>query len=91
MAKVLWPDQALDDIDEIIAYIRKSNPSAAETIGARLFALGESLADVPQRGRPASNGARGLVTLAPYALRYRIAGDTVVIVHVRHTRRRPLP
>jgi addiction module RelE/StbE family toxin len=90
MARVIWPDRALADLDQIAAYIRQFDPLAAASMKNRLFALGESLADFPNRGRPASRGARELVTIPPYVLRYRVADDLVVIVRVRHGRRRPL-
>jgi plasmid stabilization system protein ParE len=32
---------------------------------------------------------RGLVTVSPYTNRYRIAGDAVIILRVRHRARRP--
>ena len=90
MAKVLWPEQAIDDLDQIIQYIQQFDPAAARDIRAKLFQLGESLADFPNRGRPASGGARELATVPPYVLRYRVEGDLVVIVHVHHGRRRPV-
>ncbi len=88
MARVVWPDQAKDDLDQIDAYIRQFDPAAAATIGTRLFDLGESLADFPNRGRLASNGMRELATVAPYVLRYRVVGDIVVIIRIRHGARR---
>ena len=44
MAKVLWPEQAIDDLDQIIQYIQQFDPAAARDIRAKLFQLGESLA-----------------------------------------------
>ncbi len=32
---------------------------------------------------------RELVRASPYTFRYRIAGDTVIILHVRHSARSP--
>ena len=90
MARVDWPDQAKDELDQIIAYIREFSPVAATRIGARLFALGESLASSPHRGRPAAGGTRELVTVRPYILRYYVRDDVVTIVSIRHSARRPL-
>jgi plasmid stabilization system protein ParE len=45
MASVDWTDQALDEIDLIVAYIELFDPAAAARIGARLVDLGDSLAD----------------------------------------------
>lgn len=90
MAKVVWLNEAIDQLDLIVAYIELFDPIAAERIGDRLFALGESLRDFPYRGRPAGNGARELVTVPPYVLRYQIDGEKVSILSIRHGARRPL-
>lgn len=90
MAKVVWLNEAIDQLDLIVAYIELFDPIAAERIGDRLFALGESLADFPHRGRPAGNGTREMVTVPPYILRYQIDGEEVSILSIRHGARRPL-
>ena len=89
MAEVLWRQEALDQLDAIIAYIKLFDPVAAVETGARLFALGESLTDFPNRGRAAENGLREMVTVTPYILSYRVEGNEVSIVELRHSRQRP--
>jgi plasmid stabilization system protein ParE len=89
MAEVIWQDEAVEELRGIISYINAFDPPAAQRIGSRLFALGESLGDFPRRGRPAAAGLRELVTVSPYILRYRVAGDVVLIVSVKHGARRP--
>ncbi len=79
---------AIVEIDQIAAYVRVFDPKAAKGLADQLFALGDSLADFPNRGRVASNGARELLTVRPYILRYRVIGDEVVILRVRHGARR---
>ena len=49
----------------------------------QLMEAGDSLAEMAERGRPA-DGHRELVIVWPYILRYRIAGDRVIILRVRH-------
>ena len=51
---------------------------------------GNGLVIFPHRGRlvPGTN-MRELVTSYPYIIRYRVDGDTVVILRVRHTSRHP--
>ena len=90
MIKVVWPDEVVDQIDQIVAYIEIFNPAAANMLGEKLFALGESLRSSPRRGRPALGGTRELVSVKPYMLRYEVAGDIVAIVRIRHSGRRPL-
>jgi addiction module RelE/StbE family toxin len=90
VAQVIWTDQALADIDAIVAYVfNQSRPLAAQRLGRRLLAAGESLADHPERGRTSTRGRRELAAVPPYVLRYRIVGDVVVIGSVRHGARRP--
>ncbi|MFD1787323.1 type II toxin-antitoxin system RelE/ParE family toxin [Sphingomonas floccifaciens] len=89
MYKVVWPDAAVDDLDAIGDYIRTFDPSAARSIRLRLIQLGESLAHFPNRGRPSIRGARELASVPPYVLRYRVYGEFVVILSIRHGRRRP--
>jgi plasmid stabilization system protein ParE len=71
-------------------YIFDFNPQAAARMADALLAAGDSLASFPHRGRPVRGTAmRELVTVSPYIIRYRIAGDTVIILRVRHGARRP--
>jgi toxin ParE1/3/4 len=90
MAKVIWSDAAATDIEQIVDYIEARDADAAARIGATLFALGESLKDYPNRGRPVGNVKRELASVAPDVLRYRVAGDSVFILPVRHERQRLL-
>jgi toxin ParE1/3/4 len=90
MAEVVWTDRALTDFETIIAYIvRQSRPLAAQRLGHRLLAAGDSLANAPERGRPIKRDRRELIVIAPYLLRYRIEGERVFILEVRHGARRP--
>jgi plasmid stabilization system protein ParE len=88
MAKVIWDRQANDDLDGIITYIDRFDPAAADRIGSRLYKLGESLADFPERGRPVEDGTREMPGVRPYVLSYVFAADTVTILRVRHGRQR---
>ncbi|MFS0773874.1 type II toxin-antitoxin system RelE/ParE family toxin [Sphingomonas sp. 1P08PE] len=89
MARVVWRNDALDDLDDIITYLEQFNPTAATRYFVRLFTLGESLRDFPHRGRPTSDGDRELVTVPPYILRYSVDGESVFILSVKHGARRP--
>lgn len=90
MARVIWRPDALEQLDEIAAYIEQFNPAAADRTRERLWRLGESLRSSPHRGRPTTGGARQLVTVRPYRLTYEVDGDAVFILGIRHTARRPL-
>ena len=90
MARVVWPEKVTAEVDDIADYIEGFDPAAAADIASKLFALGESLAWSPHRGRPAPKGTREMTTVWPYVLRYRVDGEVVTIVHVCHGRRRPV-
>jgi toxin ParE1/3/4 len=71
-------------------YIFDFNPRAAERMAEALFDAGKSLGSLPLRGRPVRGTAmRELVSVHPYMIRYRIVGDDVVILRIRHISRRP--
>lgn len=90
MAEVVWVDEAIEQLDLIVSYIELFDASAARRLGDRVFALADSLRHFPNRGRPAGNGTREMVTVPPYILRYQVVGDTVSILSVRHGARRPI-
>jgi toxin ParE1/3/4 len=79
------------DLASIRAYIRQFNPIAASRIASQLVAAADSLADMPHGGRPVAGETRELTFAYPYVIRYRVQGDRVEILRVRHGRRRPEP
>ena len=90
MNEVVWTEPALAHLRAIRAYIEQFNPRAAREVAASLKALGDRLIQYPHRGRPVrGTGMRELVSTYPYIIRYHIDGNTVVILRVRHTSRRP--
>ncbi|MEG3087895.1 type II toxin-antitoxin system RelE/ParE family toxin [Sphingomonas sp. PB4P5] len=85
MPKVVWSDAATDHLDFITSYIELFDVNAAAKIAERLWKIGESLSDFPQRGRPAGHGERELVNVRPYILRYTVEHDVVLILSIRHS------
>jgi len=82
--KIVWTDEAIAQLDGIGAYIAIDDPLAAAALADRLIALADSLAQFPNRGRPAGTSSRELSNVWPYILRYRVEGSTVVILRIRH-------
>ena len=90
MNEAVWSATALANLRAIRAYIEQFNPRAAGELAAQLIAAGNSLVQFPHRGRVVpKTDMRELVTTYPYIIRYRVAGNVVVILRVRHTSRRP--
>ena len=87
--RVVWSPSALRDIRHIYSYLAGFNRRAAEDLVHELVAAGDSLKTFPQRGRaiPDTN-LREWALVYPYIIRYRIAGDLVRILRVRHGMRR---
>jgi toxin ParE1/3/4 len=82
--RIVWTDDAVANLEAIVTYISAFNPAAASALAERLIAVADSLAMFPHRGRDVGDGRREITTVWPYVLRYRVAGDAVVILRVRH-------
>ncbi|MDR6533820.1 plasmid stabilization system protein ParE [Caulobacter rhizosphaerae] len=90
LAEVVWTDRALAHVEAIVTYIvNQHSPLAAQSLGQRLLTAGDTLETSPDRGRPIARGRRELTVIAPYLIRYRLKGDRVIILEVRHGMRRP--
>jgi len=89
VAEVVWTDTAISDLDEIVAYIEQDSPKAAERMADKIVLAASSLETAPERGRQISNGRRELTTIPPDLIRYRLTGDVLQILEIRHGARRP--
>lgn len=85
-----WSDAALADVESIYDYIVRFNPPAAAGMVMAVREAANGLVHFPERGRPVAFRRRELSTVWPYVIRYRIEGERVVILRVRHGKRRPL-
>jgi plasmid stabilization system protein ParE len=80
---VEWSRRAGRDMRALRAYIAVDSPVAAARLATE---LADSLAEMPNRGRrAAANPAVRELVFGRYGLRYRVAGETVLIVRVKHT------
>lgn len=87
--RVIWSPTALNEVARIHAYVADFNPAAAARLTHALIAAGDSLAQFERRGRSVGGSLHELATIYPYIIRYRIAGDVVRILRVRHGMRQP--
>jgi plasmid stabilization system protein ParE len=87
--EVVWTEPALANLQAIRDYIKQFNPDAAAKVAAEIIATGNGLVNFPRRGRlvPGTN-IREAINIYPYIIRYRIDGNTEIILRVRHTLRR---
>jgi plasmid stabilization system protein ParE len=84
-----WTDEARANLAGVRAYIAQFSPLNAQRSTGKLVDAVESLAFLPERGRPVGGGRRDLIAVWPYIVRYRVAADAVVILRIRHGARRP--
>jgi len=85
MARIVWAESALQDLDAIADFIALDDPAAAKRLIKRAFANVDQLVDFP-KSATSSRDLRGTpyrrLTVKPTLIYYRIDGSTVYIVHV---------
>jgi toxin ParE1/3/4 len=91
--RVTYSPRAIRDIEKIAAYYRKvADPTTAAAIGKRIEYVINRLGRLPYsapRVTDRTNVRAALVLRYPYKIFYRIRGDAVEILRIRHTSRRP--
>ena len=89
---IVYAPRALRDLNGIGAYLVERNPTGAANILGAIKSSIDTLSFFPQIGRLVDNAGHRRVPVVryPYAIFYRIAGDELLILHIRHTSRRPI-
>lgn len=87
--KVIWSARALEDLKEIVRYIKRDKPLIARRFGLRLIKKAESLSRFPERGRAISKFPDPSVMeilVLPYRRAYRIrnADGIIEIARIWH-------
>ena len=90
MARLIWSEPALQDLEQIADYIALDDPSAARRLIQKVFAKTELLQGFPEmcpvpHDLPDSR-YRHLV-VGPLRIFYRLEGDLVLIVYVMRSER----
>jgi plasmid stabilization system protein ParE len=93
--RVEYSKRSLSDLSKIADYCATlDNPAVGERLAARIREVVARIARVPQSGRSVVQrpGVRVAPLLRyPYLIFYAVRGDTVRILHIRHTSQRPWP
>lgn len=88
--KLIWAPEALEDVEEGVAYIAQDSIAAAIVVEDRIIAAAEGLVQLPHKGRARPGGRRELVVASTsFKLIYRLEDRAVVVVRVWHMSRRP--
>ncbi len=91
MAKIIWTEPALIDLNEIAEYIALDKPSAANSLVQKIFTKTERLEDFPTSGRnpPELKKSRYKeIIVNPCRIVYRIDGDNIYILYVMRSERK---
>jgi toxin ParE1/3/4 len=92
--KLVYSRRALADLAGIAAYYTASaSPAIADSIGRRLEDVIDRILRVPEAAPKLSQRSHVRVVAViryPFRSFYRVRKDTIDILHVRHTSRRPL-
>ena len=89
--RVRWLRAALLNLDQEATHMASDDPVAADFVVKRILGAVSILAQQPGLGRPGRvPGIRELIVArTPCCVPYRVRGDTVEILRVFHTSRRP--
>jgi toxin ParE1/3/4 len=86
--RVVWRATAREDRRRITAWLAERNPVAAVRVSRALLAAADSLASLPEKGRPGLvPGTRELSAVPPYVIVYQVdrTASVIRIVRVWHT------
>jgi toxin ParE1/3/4 len=85
MARIIWTEPALQELDEIADYISLDNPAAAKYLVRRVFKRVENLTGHPKSGKLVGEFEVSVyreIVIPPCRIFYRIADEVVYIIHV---------
>ena len=92
--RLVYSRRALADLQRIATYYAaNASPLIAQSIERRLVIVIERICRLPQAAPRVSQRSQVRVAaVVRYRFRifYRVRGDTIDILHIRHTSRRPL-
>lgn len=91
MARIIWTEPALSDLNEIANFIALDNRGAAQRLVKKVFATVERLQQFPESGRvpPELETSRYREVIAgPCRVFYRVQQETVYIIYVMRGERK---
>ncbi len=86
---VRWTRRAFRDREDILSYVSARSPSGARNVLERFEAACILIAEQPLVGLPTDIADVRVLFVGryPYKLFYRLRGNAVEILHIRHTSR----
>jgi toxin ParE1/3/4 len=90
MGAIHWRPQAINDLIRIARHVATRSPINAKKVYDQVQAKAAALATFPNMGRAGRRkGTRELVVHSHYIVVYRVTGQAVEIIRVKHTSRQP--
>jgi plasmid stabilization system protein ParE len=89
--KVIYTDEALRDLDQILEFIELHYPAISVAFEERLRAIEQRIGSWPKSAQEVAQrpGVRVVPFIRyPYRLFYRIADDVVEVLHIHHGARK---
>lgn len=84
--KIIWSEQARDDLQAVVLFIARDNPRVAESFGYRLMSQVDALSQFPQLGRvvPEENDetVREII-FRPYRIIYKVLTEKQIVAIAR--------
>ena len=86
--RLLYSQEAIDDLIRLRAFIAKNDPTAASSSAADLVARIDNLCDFPEMGRsvsqaPEPDSIRDFI-FGKYVVRYTVRGTALVMLRIWH-------
>ena len=92
--KLVYSRRALADLNGIATYyVASASPAIAGTVERRLVDVIDRICRTPEAAPRVSQRSQVRVVAVvryPFRIFYRVHDDTIDILHIRHTSRRPL-
>jgi len=88
--KVIYTDEALRDLDEILAFIESNYPTIMAAFEMRLRAVEQRIGRWPKSAEEVEQrpGIRVVPFIRyPYKLFYQVANDVIEVLHIHHAAR----
>jgi len=91
MPRISWLPTAQRDLRRLRAFLADKSPSAARRAVMKMLTGAEILCDFPEAGSPMNDGTGRRELILPfgagdYVLRYRLDGQTVLIIRAWHSK-----
>jgi toxin ParE1/3/4 len=87
---VVWSPNALDDVDEIAAYIARDSPTYAAAVVEKILDITRNLQNFPLLGRVVPESNEEYIRerfVYSYRLIYQVQEETIIIIAVVHGKR----